>query len=284
MSQTPQKIVVTSRIHRLYSDRVYAKAGGGRHVLEITPGNSLMDRLSNQSREPIDRFRFIVATTGSLPIFVLCLFLPAGTWAWPRGWLFLVAILAASVVVTLYLWCVNPDVIAGRINRHERPRWWDLLLGFFGFRPDMLAIPIVAALDDGRFHWSHVPWWGCLVGYALFSIGFVGVTWAESVNKFFEPSVRIQTDRGHKVIDTGPYAIIRHPGYALVYPLVLGIPLALGSLWALIPAFLFGVFVVIRTALEDRTLQNRAARLQGIRPAGQIQAHSRSLVISILDN
>ena len=88
------------------------------------------------------------------------------------------------------------------------------------------------------------------------SIGFVGVTWAESVNKFFEPSVRIQTDRGHRVIDTGPYGIVRHPGYALSYPLVLGMPLALGSQWALIPAVLFGLLLIVRTILEDRTLQN----------------------------
>jgi protein-S-isoprenylcysteine O-methyltransferase Ste14 len=88
------------------------------------------------------------------------------------------------------------------------------------------------------------------------SIGFVGVTWAESVNKFFEPSVRIQIDRGHKVIDTGPYGIVRHPGDALGYPLFLGMPLALGSLWALNPALLFGLLQVVRTVLEDQTLQN----------------------------
>jgi protein-S-isoprenylcysteine O-methyltransferase Ste14 len=119
----------------------------------------------------------------------------------------------------------------------------------------MLAIPIVAALDDGRYHRSHVPWWGSLVGYALIIAGFVGVTRATSVNKFFEPSVRIQADRGHRVIDTGPYAIVRHPGYALGYPLFLGMPLALGSLWALIPALLLGPLLVLRTLWEDRTLQ-----------------------------
>jgi protein-S-isoprenylcysteine O-methyltransferase Ste14 len=129
-------------------------------------------------------------------------------------------------------------------------------LGFLGFLPTMLAIPIVAALDDGRYHWSHVAWWGCLLGYALMSIGFVGVTWAESVNKFFEPSVRIQTDRGHSVIDVGPYAIIRHPGYAFGFLLFLGMPLALGSLWALIPAVMLCPLLVTRTVLEDRTLQN----------------------------
>jgi hypothetical protein len=66
---------------------------------------------------------------------------------------------------TLYLRRVNPDVIAGRVNCHERPRRWYLLLGLIGFLPTMLAIPIVAALDDGRYNWSHVPWWGCLVGF-----------------------------------------------------------------------------------------------------------------------
>ena len=187
---------------------------------------------------PIDRRRLIISTTSSLLILVLCLFLPAGTWAWSRGWLFL-GVLACVVDPANDLPArVNPDVIAGRVNRHERPRRWDLLLGLLGFLPTMLAIPIVAALDDGRYHWSHLPWWGCALGYALLLVGIAGLTWAQAVNKFFEPSVRIQTDRGHKVIDTGPYAIIRHPGYAFGFPFFLGIPLALGSLWALIPAML----------------------------------------------
>jgi protein-S-isoprenylcysteine O-methyltransferase Ste14 len=86
--------------------------------------------------------------------------------------------------------------------------------------------------------------------------GFIGVTWATSVNKFFEPSVRIQTDRGHRVIDAGPYADIRHPGYAFGFLLSLGMPLALGSLWALIPAVMLCPLLVTRTVLEDRTLQN----------------------------
>src|SRR5262249_14739682 len=208
---------------------------------------------------PIDPHRLITSTIASLLILVLCLFLSAGRWTWFRGWLFLVALIAASVVVTLYLRRVNPDVIAGRINRHERPRRWDLLLGLIFLLPTMLAIPIVAALDDGRYHWSHLPWWGCVLGYALLLTGMVGLTWAQSVNKFFEPSVRIQTDRGHKVIDTGPYAIIRHPGYALGYPLFLGMPLALGSLWALIPAILLCPLLVLRTIWEDQTLRGELA-------------------------
>src|SRR5262245_52181280 len=195
----------------------------------VSEDGNEMATSSDQSRqpEPINRRRLIISTTASLLILVLCLFLPAGTWAWSRGWLFLVVVTAASLLSTLYLRRVNPDVIAGRVNRHERPRLWDLLLGLLGFLPMMLAIPIVAALDDGRYQWSHVPWWGCLVGYAMMIAGFFGMTWAMSVNRFFEPSVRIQTDRGHRVIDT-PYAVIRHPGYAFGFLLFLGMPLALG--------------------------------------------------------
>jgi protein-S-isoprenylcysteine O-methyltransferase Ste14 len=81
------------------------------------------------------------------------------------------------------------------------------------------------------------------------------MTWAESVNKFFEPTVRIQTDRGHTVIDSGPYALVRHPGYLAAGLLVLGLPLSLGSYWALVPAALSNVLLVVRTALEDRTLR-----------------------------
>jgi protein-S-isoprenylcysteine O-methyltransferase Ste14 len=189
-------------------------------------------------------------------ILVLCLFLSAGTWVWSRGWLFLVVVTAVSLLSTLYLRRVNPDVIAGRVNRHERPRRWDLLLGLLVGLPAMLAIPIVSALDDGRYGWSQMPWWGCALGYALLLGGIAGITWAEAVNKFFEPSVRIQTDRGHRVIDTGPYAIIRHPGYAFSFALFFGIPLTLGSLWGLIPAMMMSVLLVVRTVLEDRTLQS----------------------------
>jgi protein-S-isoprenylcysteine O-methyltransferase Ste14 len=131
-----------------------------------------------------------------------------------------------------------------------------LILGAFFGLPILLAIPIVAALDDGRYHWFPVPWWVCLLGYVLLITGMAGLTWAQSVNKFFEPFVRIQTDRGHRVIDTGPYAIIRHPGYVFAYLSFLGIPLALGSLWALAPVILTCPLGVLKTIWEDQTLRD----------------------------
>ncbi len=222
---------------------------------------------SDQPRHPelIDRRRLITCTISTLLILALCLFVPAGTWAWVRGWLFFGVVVAAGVVITLYLRRVNPDVIAARVNRHEGTKPWDrwVLALFF---VAMVAVYPVAALDDGRFHWSHVPMWLCGIGYILVLAGLAGLTWAEAVNKHFEPTVRIQTDRGHTVIDTGPYAIVRHPGYLAASLLCLGIPLALGSFWALIPAVISYLLLVVRTILEDRTLQ---AELPGYKEYAQ---------------
>jgi protein-S-isoprenylcysteine O-methyltransferase Ste14 len=95
----------------------------------------------------------------------------------------------------------------------------------------------------------------CVVGYVPFLAGLGLVTWAEAVNKFFEPTVRIQTDRGHRVIDTGPYAVVRHPGYVGFTLLFLGAPVCLGSVWALIPAIAASALLVVRTRWEDETLQ-----------------------------
>jgi len=208
--------------------------------------------------EPIDRRRLFVNLGLSLLFFVLCSFLPAGTWTWTRGWLFILVIVVASILGTLYLRRVNPEVIAARINRHKGTKRWDQILLAI-FRPTVLTISVLAALDDGRFHWFHVPWWGCVVGYTLLIAGMVGLTWAESVNNFFEQTVRIQMDREHRVIDAGPYAVVRHPGYVAGCMLFVGMPLALGSLWALIPAILSCLLLVLRTIWEDRTPRDELA-------------------------
>jgi hypothetical protein len=94
----------------------------------------------DQPRQPesIDRRRLITSTIVTLLILVLCLFVPAGTLVWFRGWLFLFVMLGTAIPVTMYLRRVNPDVIAGRVNRHERPRRWDLLVGVIFILPTRL--------------------------------------------------------------------------------------------------------------------------------------------------
>jgi protein-S-isoprenylcysteine O-methyltransferase Ste14 len=88
-----------------------------------------------------------------------------------------------------------------------------------------------------------------VLGQGLFS-------WAMASNKYFSTCVRIQIDRGHTVATSGPYRYIRHPGYVGYTVSFLGMSLALGSLWAIIPAGLIACLLVVRTALEDRTLQD----------------------------
>ena len=131
---------------------------------------------------------------------------------------------------------------------------WDRVLSYF-LQALILAIFPVAGFDS-RFHWSSAPLWVAALGYALLTVEMAGNTWVLSVNKFAERSVRIQTERGHQVVDTGPYAIVRHPMYSSIFLSLGGVPLALGSYWALIPAAVAGIALVVRTALEDRTLQN----------------------------
>lgn len=186
--------------------------------------------------------------------FVLCLFLSAGDLGWIRGWIFMGVFLALIVSMLGFLSIVNPSVLAARSRVHEGRKHWDtILVGFL--RLACVAILVVAALDDGRFHWLPLPWWVSVIGYLLFVFAASLMTWAEAVNKHFEPHVRIQTDRDHKVIDTGPYAIMRHPGYVAIISMMIGIALALGSAWALIPAGLASAILILRTSWEDKTLQ-----------------------------
>jgi protein-S-isoprenylcysteine O-methyltransferase Ste14 len=201
----------------------------------------------------VDQRRFVLLLLAQPFFLALLLFLPAGTFGWRKGWLFLMVYIAANAVVVPYIWRVNPELLLAR----SRIRWakrWDKILGWIMI-PTVMAIIPVAALDDGRFHWLPVPQSVCGLGYALFLIGMVVGTWVGAVNKFAEPAVRIQTERGHKVVDTGPYAIVRHPGYVAGVPLFAGIALALGSLWALIPVGLSSCLLVLRTQCEDQTLQ-----------------------------
>lgn len=209
---------------------------------------------SDSPVQGINRRRALLGLIGLPLFFALVLFLPAGTWAWQRGWRFVLIVLVVISAVFYVLHRVNPEVIVARSRAHNGTKDWDKILLSFYF-PAMAAVLLVAALDDGRFRWSQVPSWVCGVGYALLIVGIGIVTWAEGVNKFFEVTVRIQTERAHSVIDTGPYAIVRHPGYVGGILHAIGIALALGSLWALIPAGIASIVLGVRTQWEDQTLQ-----------------------------
>jgi protein-S-isoprenylcysteine O-methyltransferase Ste14 len=160
----------------------------------------------------------------------------------------------AETIIIVYLWQTNLELLIARSRLHKGTKRWDTMLLALLF-PVLLTIFPVAALDDSHFHWSVVPWWLLVLGYLVMLSGFWLATWTCRVNPFAEPTMRIQTDRGHAVIDTGPYAIVRHPMYSASLLMFPGMTLALGSYWALIPACAVCGILVLRTHWEDRTLQ-----------------------------
>ncbi len=182
------------------------------------------------------------------------LFLPAGSIAWTRGWIFLLVFFTALAISAAVLRRLNPEIFRARSRIRPGTKGWDRAL-LAVILPAMIAILPVAALDDGRFHWHPLPSWAIDFGYGALLAGIALTAWAQAVNRFFEPGVRIQSERGHHVIDTGPYAIIRHPGYVAAMLLFAGLALSFGSLWALVPASVASIVLVLRTALEDCLLR-----------------------------
>lgn len=192
--------------------------------------------------------------TLSTALFIAALFWAAGRIDWIAGWVYIGLVTLGQGATGIYLWRKDPELIRRRGVAGDGTKGWDkVVLGIFGLT--YAAVPFIAAADAGRFGWTTLPWWLWFVGCALYGLGVVIVARAMSVNTHFEKTVRIQKDRDHRVIDVGPYAIIRHPGYvgaALSFPLAA--PLLLGSAVAFIPAIICVSTLVVRTALEDRTL------------------------------
>lgn len=114
---------------------------------------------------------------------------------------------------------------------------------------------VIALLDVGRFHWSDIiPLWCQIVGLVGFGATLLLLIWSMAVNRFFSPVVRIQSERGHHVIDVGPYSYVRHPGYAAMLLLGVASPIALGSTLALVPMAAWCGLILRRTLIEDRVL------------------------------
>ena len=197
--------------------------------------------------------RSLVSLVITLVIMGVLLFWPAGSIDWPAAWWFAVAFLVCTLIAVVVIWRVNPEIFVARSRIQPGTKAWDyffiaLIVGGF------LAVLPVAGLDF-RFGWSNAPVWVIGLGVALFILGYAGSIWPVAVNRHFEPGVRIQADRGQTVIDTGPYAIIRHPGYSAATLLILGMALMLGSYWALVPAVIAIIGTAVRTLLEEQTLR-----------------------------
>jgi protein-S-isoprenylcysteine O-methyltransferase Ste14 len=187
-----------------------------------------------------------------------CLFAGAGRLTWLAGWAYIGVYVGTVVLNAALMLPGGTELIAERSEYLENTRGWDrwvmLLMLLLG-----LGMLLVSGLDE-RLGWTPPLWLPLrIVAFVLMAAGFGLVSWAMHANRFFSVRVRIQEERGHAVATAGPYRFVRHPGYIGTIVYCLATPLMLGSLWAIIPAVLDAVVVVVRTALEDRTLRAELA-------------------------
>lgn len=198
--------------------------------------------------------RRFVPVVFSVAITSVCLFGSVGRLDWLNAWVLLGLNFVASIVTTALLWR-NPELLAERSNIKAGKSWDKAIVGIVVLLGPM-ATWITAGLDT-RFHWSDgMPPLAFIVGVVVAVLAAALIAWAMRSNKFFSSVVRIQKDRGHVVVTSGPYRFVRHPGYTGMSVFTLATPLILNSRWAFAPAMATAATAVLRTALEDRTLHN----------------------------
>ncbi len=193
---------------------------------------------------------FFVVLIPCLPLLI------SWRWDWWEAWVTALVCISGFAVSRLIAARKNPDLIAERAKflQHPDAKSWDKVLApLVGLGSGLILV--VSGLD-GLFRWSPVFSLPVkLVALAVIVAGFTIGSYALIENRFFSGMVRLQTDRGQYVISTGPYAWVRHPGYASSIFTYLALPIFLDAVWALLPAVFFLVIMVIRTRLEDQTLQ-----------------------------
>ncbi len=192
----------------------------------------------------------ITVLTIAFAIFVL---LHAHRLEWTLGWIYVGILIATWLInlVCLGLW--NPELIERRMRFGKGIKSWDKV--WISLFTIALIATFVAANFEMRGAVPKAPGAVWLIGFALYVPGWALTIWSMVVNPFFEKMVRIQTDHGHHVIEKGPYAYVRHPGYVGVAGWIISTPLLLASAWTFVPALITVILLVIRTALEDRTLK-----------------------------
>ncbi len=196
----------------------------------------------------------LIVVSMLLGIWMLIFFASAG-YISMRSWIFFGASLLNSSLGIVSQYKLNPQLLADRLKvKRVGSKLWDEILMRVTNLTALIAVPSVAGLDVGRFHWSALNPWFIVVGLVLLNVSTLLLNWAMAVNPHFEATVRIQTNRGHKVITSGPYKFVRHPGYLAAIIYIVSVPLVIGSVFAFIPVGIYIIFIILRTSLEDRTL------------------------------
>jgi len=200
---------------------------------------------------------FFIVVIPFLPLLI------SRDWDWWEAWVYAIIGILGFAISRVLAARRNPDILAERARflQHEDAKPWDKILSpLVGLGGGL--IPLVAGLDalfDGSPPFS-LP--VKIIALVIILAGYALGSYALIENRFFSGMVRIQTDRGHQVVSSGPYRWIRHPGYTGALLTYLATPIFLDSIWAFLPVILITVVLVIRTSLEDKVLQDE---LQGYR-------------------
>ncbi len=198
--------------------------------------------------------RYAVREAMGLFLMAVALFWSAGRIDWWPAWALIVLMLAWTTATAIVILRFNPDLLADRLGPRRGGKRWDLaIMSIIGLTT--LVRLIVAGLDQ-RYGWSRgIPPTAQVVALVVSALGYVLVVWATASNAFFSQVVRIQSERDHVVVTGGPYRYVRHPAYLGTILYELAVPILLASWWALVVGGLNVILFVLRTALEDRTLQ-----------------------------
>lgn len=197
----------------------------------------------------------LIQVLASTAFIAALMFLSAGRLDWMSAWAFLALSTIIFLSAGLYVVRKNPDAVNERGKGAEGAKTWDRILTSI-YAVFLFLIYIVAGLDAGRFRWSVMPMAVQVLGGIGFVVGMLLMYWAMLANPFLAQVVRIQSERGHQTVSSGPYRYVRHPMYVGILASYGSTPLLLGSWLALIPYAVMGALLVLRTALEDKTLHN----------------------------
>ena len=200
--------------------------------------------------------KIILVVRSIITVFFLLglLFGSAGTLNWPEAWLYLAIYFLAVSGLMIWLKKNSPDLLKERMTVKKDSKSWDKKI-ILAYTLCFMIMIVVTGLDSVRFLWSRVPLFWQVIGFLGFIPVMILVFWTMRENAYLSQLVRIQKDRGHQVCTTGPYRYVRHPMYVGVILMFFCVPLALGSLYALIPGTVMTFLFILRTSLEDKTLQ-----------------------------
>jgi protein-S-isoprenylcysteine O-methyltransferase Ste14 len=215
----------------------------------------ILSYIEEHGMKEITRLRLKIVIFLPLLYFInwLAYFIPAGRFDFPLAWMFFILQLTNAFLLSFLM---DEELLKERLSRKPDAKKWDILFNRVYFIFGIL-IYILAGLDVGYFHVSPIlPFALKITALFLLISAAVIADWSVLVNKFFSRFVRIQKDRGHYVIDKGPYSLVRHPGYLSILIVLAGVPILLNSLLAYIPAVLCALSVIWRTKKEDAALKN----------------------------